>query len=100
MGVSWEEFKKQKRKEYGLKIEPIEPETPRARYDEPPAPRVARFNLVAVFGGQRKIVGFNLTRADADILEVVARKKLAKLPEPDAGGSPLFELTELVAERV
>lgn len=61
---------------------------------------VPRFNLVSIFGGERKTVGFYLTRADAEILEAVARKRLLKLPEPDAGGSPLFELTELVAERV
>lgn len=61
---------------------------------------VPRFNLVSVFGGERKVIGFYLTRADAEVLEVVARKRLLKLPEPDAGGSPLFELTELVAERV
>lgn len=61
---------------------------------------VPRFNLVSIFGGDRKVIGFYLTRADAEVLEVVARKRLLKLPEPDAGGSPLFELTELVAERV
>lgn len=61
---------------------------------------VPRYNLVSIFGGERKRIGFYLTRADAEVLEIVARKRLLKLPEPDAGGSPLFELTELVAERV
>lgn len=61
---------------------------------------VPRFNLVSVFGGERRIVGFNLTRADAEVLKQVALKKLLKLPEPDAGGSPLFELTELITEKV
>lgn len=63
------------------------------------AKRIPKFNLVSVFNGQRKIIGFNLTRYDAQVLETVARKKIRKVSENGADGSPLFELTELVAER-
>lgn len=63
-------------------------------------PTVVRYNLYSVFGGQRKTVGFYLTIDEAEVLKQVALKRLLKLPEPDAGGSPLFELTELLTERV
>lgn len=76
------------------------PKVARTSVEEKPAPRVPRFNLISIFEGRWKIIGFNLTRPEAELLEIVARKKIRRLPESDAGGSPLFELTELVAERV
>lgn len=111
MSESWEETKARYRKK-GVKIkdvikdvvDPVEPVAPKPRYDAQPmeykVSKIPLYNLVSVIGGVRKIIGFNLTIKDAETLKAVAVKRLNKLPEPDEGGSPLFELTDLITEKV